>query len=73
MRDSPGNETATGEDFNGEEGEGTWPFRALLDVGLVRTKLETEFVVPWRVLWMEVWTFPIVTRGLRVLAKRTRV
>ncbi len=28
---------ATGEDFNVEEGEGKWPFRALLDVGLVRT------------------------------------
>jgi large subunit ribosomal protein L5e len=35
--DYPGNETATGEDFNVEEGEGKWPFRALLDVGLVRT------------------------------------
>ncbi|CAM6018882.1 unnamed protein product [Sphagnum balticum] len=28
---------ATGEDFNVEEGEGKWPFRPLLDVGLVRT------------------------------------
>ncbi|KAH8967594.1 hypothetical protein BDL97_03G084600 [Sphagnum fallax] len=28
---------ATGEDFNVEEGEGKRPFRALLDVGLVRT------------------------------------
>jgi hypothetical protein len=28
---------ATGEDFNFEEGEGKRPFRALLDVGLVRT------------------------------------
>jgi len=27
----------------------------------------------YRVLWMEVWTLPIVRRGLRVLAKRTRV
>jgi large subunit ribosomal protein L5e len=27
----------TGEDFNVEEGEGKRPFRALLDVGLVRT------------------------------------
>jgi large subunit ribosomal protein L5e len=35
--DYPGNETATGEDFNVEEGEGERPFRALLDVGLVRT------------------------------------
>lgn len=32
-----GNETATGEDYNVEEGEGKRPFRALLDVGLVRT------------------------------------
>jgi large subunit ribosomal protein L5e len=32
-----GNETATGEDYNIEEGEGKRPFRALLDVGLVRT------------------------------------
>jgi large subunit ribosomal protein L5e len=35
--DYPGNETATGEDFNVEEGEGKRPFRALLDVGLIRT------------------------------------
>lgn len=28
---------ATGEDYNVEEGEGKRPFRALLDVGLVRT------------------------------------
>ncbi|XP_024389450.1 large ribosomal subunit protein uL18y [Physcomitrium patens] len=32
-----GNEQATGEDYNVEEGEGKRPFRALLDVGLVRT------------------------------------
>jgi len=35
--DYVGNETATGEDYNVEEGEGKRPFRALLDVGLVRT------------------------------------
>ncbi len=28
---------ATGEDFNVEEGDGKRPFRALLDVGLIRT------------------------------------
>ncbi len=28
---------ATGEDFNVEEGKGKQPFRALLDVGVVRT------------------------------------
>eukprot|EP00245_Coleochaete_scutata_P000474 TRINITY_DN10590_c0_g1_i1.p1 TRINITY_DN10590_c0_g1~~TRINITY_DN10590_c0_g1_i1.p1 ORF type:complete len:294 (+),score=88.66 TRINITY_DN10590_c0_g1_i1:57-938(+) len=32
-----GNTEATGEDYNVEEGEGRRPFRALLDVGLVRT------------------------------------
>ncbi|CAM6113631.1 unnamed protein product [Calypogeia fissa] len=32
-----GNSEATGEDFNVEAGEGARPFRALLDVGLVRT------------------------------------
>eukprot|EP00243_Klebsormidium_subtile_P005666 TRINITY_DN2299_c0_g2_i1.p1 TRINITY_DN2299_c0_g2~~TRINITY_DN2299_c0_g2_i1.p1 ORF type:complete len:293 (-),score=118.72 TRINITY_DN2299_c0_g2_i1:214-1092(-) len=33
----PGNEEATGEDYNVEEGEEKRPFTALLDVGLART------------------------------------
>ncbi|CAK9221682.1 unnamed protein product [Sphagnum troendelagicum] len=40
---------ATGEDFNVEEGEGKRPFRALLDVGLVRTTTGNRVFGPLKV------------------------
>ncbi len=47
---------ATGEDFNVEEGEGKRPFRALLDVGLVRTTTGNRVFGALKVLfWLRFW------------------
>lgn len=49
-----GNIEATGEDFSVEPAESRRPFRALLDVGLIRTTTGSRALVLLRVHWMAV-------------------
>ncbi|VAH32248.1 unnamed protein product [Triticum turgidum subsp. durum] len=59
-----GNVEATGEDFSVEPADERRPFRALLDVGLIRTTTGNRVFGALKELWMVVLIFRTVTRDL---------
>ncbi|VAH47667.1 unnamed protein product [Triticum turgidum subsp. durum] len=66
-----GNVEATGEDFSVEPADERRPFRALLDVGLIRTTTGNRVFGALKELWMVVLIFRTVTRDL-LASRRTR-